>query len=43
MKRAGELLCSQNVHVRMTRRERPDYPSCSQSPHDKAVVARCAQ
>jgi hypothetical protein len=23
--------------------ERPDRPLCSQSPHDKAVVARCAQ
>ncbi|OLB56388.1 MAG: hypothetical protein AUI03_04190 [Nitrospirae bacterium 13_2_20CM_2_62_8] len=24
-------------------REQPDRPSCSQSPHDEAVVARCAQ
>ena len=33
--------CLQNAHAEV-RRELPDHPSCPQSPHDKAVVARCA-
>ena len=36
-------LCSRNARSQKDAREQADRSSCSQSPHDKAVVARCAQ
>ena len=38
-----DLLCSRNARPQMDAKEQADCSSCSQSPHDKAVVARCAQ
>jgi len=38
-----DLLCSRNARPQMDAREQADRSSCSQSPHDKTVVARCAQ
>jgi len=32
-----------DVHALGREGEPPDHPSCSQSPHDETVVARCAQ
>jgi hypothetical protein len=40
---ADDLLCSLNARPQKNAREQADRSSCSQSPHDKAVVARCAQ
>ena len=41
--KADDLLCSRNARPQMDAKEQADRSSCSQSPHDKAVVARCAQ
>jgi len=38
-----DLLCSRNARPEKDVREQADRSSCSQSPHDKAVVAQCAQ
>ena len=38
-----DLLCSRNAQPQKDAREQADRSSCSQSPHDKAVVARRAQ
>ena len=38
-----DLLCSRNARPQMDAREQADRSSCSQSHHDKTVVARCAQ
>ena len=38
-----DLLCSRNARPQKDAREQADRSSCSQSPHDKTVVARCAQ
>jgi len=38
-----DLLHSRNVRPQKDAKEQADRSSCSQSPHDKAVVARCAQ
>ena len=40
---ADDLLCSRNARPKKDAREQADRSSCSQSPHDEAVVARCAQ
>jgi hypothetical protein len=38
-----DLLCSRNARPQNEARDQADRSFCSQSPHDKAVVARCAQ
>ena len=42
-KGAKSFLCSRSAHDQKNAIGAGNHPSCSQSPHDKAVVARCAQ
>jgi len=39
----NDLPCLRNGRPQKDTREQADRSSCSQSPHDKTVVARCAQ